>query len=285
MTEDDRDVPAAAKYPSTDRSEHNAIDVLNYLLDKRVKSRVDSRDKTPNHDGWLELVNKNDEPIGRINVQVKILPKKYRENPRIQIKTKNLAYCFVSNDPFVLIVVDVDEEIGYWTHISKKWYKSEGLQNQKSKVVKLSRNNQIRKTNKQYVKGWMRLIKDQGLPYCQLDKPPKGAVNWGHRLNQNFEEINRCVSDLSSELDISGVGDYKLITIGQTKWDVPLNKNFQKIENDLKLLAKEVNVENVGGYHRPDRGKQDWHVDLNHNFSKIEDDINNIAKAMQNFPR
>jgi hypothetical protein len=74
MTRHNREKPAPAPYPPSDEAEHDAIDILEYILDRRVKSHIGSRDKTPNHDGYLELINENEEPIGRINVQVKNSP-------------------------------------------------------------------------------------------------------------------------------------------------------------------------------------------------------------------
>ena len=281
MSEDiDEKQPSAKKYPSSDKPEHEAIDVLNYLLDERIKSHLDSRDKTPNHDGWLELINEKNEPMGRINVQVKKLPEKHTDNPKKQIKTKNLAYCFVSNDPFVLILVDVRDEVGYWAYISKQWYRTEKLTEQKSKIVYPGENKPITETDTEYINTWQSLIQHHDQSYFHLDKPQKGVINWEHRLNQNFEKLNTHVSEIASELDISGVGDYELIPMGTTDWHINLNKNFQQIENDLELLAQEINVDNIGGYNQPPEGKMDWHINLNYNFRKIEEDLNNIAKAV-----
>lgn len=269
-----------APYPSSDKAENNAVDTLNYILDERVKSHIDTRDKVPNHDGYLELVDENEVPLGRINVQVKKLPDKNRDSPKKQMKTKHLSYCYVSNDPFVVILVDIDKDIAYWAPITEEWYEKENLHNQKSSVIKFPEQNQIRKNRGDYVNKWLQLITITEDSFIKLDKPKKGVVNWDYRLNQNFAEIDDCITYIGSELGISSVGDYEPPDTGQKDWHIPLNKIFLKIENDVQLLAKEIDVEDVGSYHIPEKGEKDWHISLNHNFYAIEEDIERIAKTM-----
>jgi hypothetical protein len=65
---------APAAYSPTDHSESRAINCLNDLLDDpSIKSHIVQRDKTPNVDGFVELVDDRSIPIGKIEVQVKYL--------------------------------------------------------------------------------------------------------------------------------------------------------------------------------------------------------------------
>lgn len=111
----------------------------------------------------------------------------------------------------------------------------------------------------------------------KLDKPEKGATNWGHRLNQNFEEVDKYVSNIGSNLGVSEVGNYQKPNIRERNWHISLNSTFKQIETDMKLLAEKVDVEGVGGYDQPDSGTLNWHSNLNRNFSKIEDDVEKIS--------
>lgn len=62
----------AAPFSAFDVEETESVTVLKYLLNaKRVKSQVNIRDTYPNADGFLEIVNKEQEPIGRLTIQVK----------------------------------------------------------------------------------------------------------------------------------------------------------------------------------------------------------------------
>jgi hypothetical protein len=127
MTDDTNEGVGPAPYPESDTSEHEAIDILDYIFDSSVKSYIDSRDKAPNHDGFIELVNKDLEPIGRIVVQVKKLPNKNSDDPKRQFETKHLAYCKSCIEPFMLLVVDVENEVAYWREITEEWFNEENL--------------------------------------------------------------------------------------------------------------------------------------------------------------
>jgi len=285
MEKEDSERPAPAPYPSTDREENDAVDLLEYILDHRVKSHIGSRDKTPNHDGWLELVNESHEPIGRINVQVKKLPGKHRDDPKRRMKTKHLAYCFVSRVPFIVILVDTEDEIAYWTPITERWYYDECLYEQKSKTVKLGNKNVISRTDVEYVDKWDKLIKYQDFPFIKLDRPERGVVNWGHRVNQNFVEIEKAVSELGSELDVSVSGNYEQMEKGKNNWGIPVNNNFESIERDVCVLAKEVDIQRIGGYSKPGKGSDGWDIHMNYNFFKIEEDIERIADRIPDIYR
>lgn len=88
MNDNNKEDPKPAPYSPSDTLEHEAVDILNYILDDRIKSHIDSRDKTPNHDGFLEITTEEGEPTGRINVQVKKLPDRFRDDPKKQVKPR-----------------------------------------------------------------------------------------------------------------------------------------------------------------------------------------------------
>ena len=133
MTDEGQKKVKPTPYPKSDEAEHDAVGVLDYMLSSSVKSHTESRDKDPNHDGWLELVDDDGSSAGRIVVQIKKLPEKHRDNPKKQMKTSDLAYCRACADPFFLIAVDIDEEVAYWEHISTKWFEDEKLDDQNTK--------------------------------------------------------------------------------------------------------------------------------------------------------
>jgi len=129
------------------------------------------------------------------------------------------------------------------------------------------------------------LSENRETSFLELSKPVEGSLDWGHRLNENFEEIERRVALLASELNVSDVGGYEPPAIGQEGWAEPLNEVFAAIENDVKTLAHEVGVENVGNYQQPRENSSDWHISLNYNFFRIEEDIEAIAAAVPGTPQ
>src|SRR5436309_520580 len=64
-----------APYSGTDAAETEAVTTFRSLLDsRRVRSDVRERDKLPNTDGYIELVDEGGHPRGKIEVQIKKLP-------------------------------------------------------------------------------------------------------------------------------------------------------------------------------------------------------------------
>jgi hypothetical protein len=65
----------ATPYSSTDKQETLAIDTFRYLVDhEKVKLDLKERDKYPNIDGNVEIVDENRRPIAKLEVQIKKLP-------------------------------------------------------------------------------------------------------------------------------------------------------------------------------------------------------------------
>ncbi|AUV82075.1 hypothetical protein C2R22_10790 [Salinigranum rubrum] len=285
--DDDRDSkkPEAAPYPPSDEAEQRAVNILEDILDPRVKSHIDSRDKTPNHDGHLELVNDDGVPEGRVVVQIKKLHDDNRDDPKVKMETRHLAYCFTSNEPFIIILVDTTERAAYWSLITETWYEQEGLSQQQYKVVRPDSRNLISRTTDEYVDEWLKYANQYKSSHFKLDKPPAGVLNWGHRLNMNFEKIGGYINDFGTKLGISGLGDYEKIEQGMVYWHIPVNDNFEKIENEVTQLAKMVNVDHVGDYRQPSKGQLDWHYPLNYNFFKIEMDLESLAEAIRDQPQ
>lgn len=212
MPEDGEDVKPA-KYPESDNTEHNSVDVLNYILDSSVKSYVDSRDKAPNHDGWLELVDDNGVPIGRIVVQVKKLPDEHIDDPKIQMETRHLSYCYVPIEPFVLIVVDTENEVAFWRHISPDWFEEEGLDESKYKTVSFPQENTIQIDGDEYTEYWKEIIEstreriENYEEYKQLKKHSNPAIG---KQKPHFESIHAFLDKYNDLLR----GDFNAVSRG-----------------------------------------------------------------------
>lgn len=159
MANQDDDKVSPASYPDSDTDEQATIEILERIFSEKIKSHIDSRDKVPNHDGYVELVDSDSSPIGRVVVQIKKLPDNKCDPPRKQIKTKHLAYCRTVTDPFVLIGVDIENEVGYWKHITPEWFEEEDLDKQKSKTVQFDEENKIVQGGS-FREDWIEVIED-----------------------------------------------------------------------------------------------------------------------------
>lgn len=167
-----------APYPASDEAEHRAVDTLEYILNSSVKSNIDSRDKTPNHDGEVEIVNEEDQPIGTLKVQVKKLPEKHRDEPKKQMNVEHLTYGTLPTEQFLVVVVDTEHEVAYWKHITKKWMREEVNPGQQYKTVHFPKENIISEDDQSYVEDWERIIRSTGGATEDTDHEPTPAETW-----------------------------------------------------------------------------------------------------------
>lgn len=121
-------------YPLTDIKENESINYLKYRLDpKYIKHDIKQRDKQPNTDGYIEIVNDSQFPIGKIEVQVKTLGD---GNDRFPCPTELISYSKLTTLPFVLICVDAKNEKIYWKHLKEELIA--GKENQESVTLTFS---------------------------------------------------------------------------------------------------------------------------------------------------
>lgn len=148
-----RKTPKPAPYSKTDIAEIDAIDVFRSLIDKRfVKEDIRSRDKIPNSDGWIELVDGEQHPIGKLEVQIRKIKagaKKYSCSGEL------VGYSSVITLPFLLICVDTKSKKAYWKHITPSMpeYKNE----QKSFTVYFSETADVVDQSGIYYQKWLEI--------------------------------------------------------------------------------------------------------------------------------
>ncbi len=105
-----------APYPNTDAAEVDAVNTFNSLINtKFVKSDIRTRDKVPNVDGTIELVDESRVPYGKIEVQIRKVP---TGATSYSCPSTLVAYSTVSTLPFILICVDPEGKKAFWRKIS-----------------------------------------------------------------------------------------------------------------------------------------------------------------------
>lgn len=126
---DDRHRPAP--YPQSDTVEYRAVVVFQDQIDAAlVKADIEVRDKKPNVDGTVTLVDAGGYQIGKFEVQVKAIPSGKRS---YSCPSSLIAYSKVCFSPVLLVCVDVANELVYWRHIHAEM--PEYKENQKSFTI------------------------------------------------------------------------------------------------------------------------------------------------------
>jgi len=149
-----------APYPPTNTPEIKAVITFVGILDiDRAKPDVKFLDKIPNTDGILEIVNTSQIPIGKLDVQIKILEKKNYDNPKYQCQKDFLAYCELSILPVLLILVNTETSIAYWHHLDKSTIIDLSKKIKKASVnLDVKKDNSIQKNNINYIDKWIEII-------------------------------------------------------------------------------------------------------------------------------
>ncbi|MBZ9570938.1 hypothetical protein KQY27_05205 [Methanobrevibacter sp. TMH8] len=103
-------------YPSTDSAEKNAVDLFNeFLSNDLFKKQIKTEDKTPNHDGFFEIVDENRHTIATIFVQIKKHPN--NENNKVIVPLSLYDYSSSNTNPILFISSDINQKIVYWVYI------------------------------------------------------------------------------------------------------------------------------------------------------------------------
>ncbi len=106
------------KYSKNTSSDANSISIVEQILDKeRAFPHLFKIDKTPNYDGYIELI-KDEFPIGKLEVQVKTLKNNYT-NPSYNIDLSTLSYAKDCQLPFLLIAVDQNGKKAFWIELKR----------------------------------------------------------------------------------------------------------------------------------------------------------------------
>lgn len=104
-----------ASYPKTAAAEKQAVLIFESLVDcMRVHTEIQTLDRVPNIDGFVEILDEEGYPIGKFDVQVK---KMKADATKFPCPIKLVEYSKVSGSPVVLVCVDVKNKKAYWRHI------------------------------------------------------------------------------------------------------------------------------------------------------------------------
>ena len=155
MTEEIGPAAKPAPYADTDFRENEAIQLfINSLDRKQVRTDIKSRDKYPNSDGYVEIVDESNTPIGKLEIQVRTIGRQqlvYRCAPKL------MAYSDMTTLPMLLILSDVDEGKVYWKHLHSA--SATLTRERKSYKFKLSESDLVIKANA-YVLRWTSIAQE-----------------------------------------------------------------------------------------------------------------------------
>jgi hypothetical protein len=146
-----------AAYPSKNTEELEALQTFERLLVVRFeKSDLKKLDTRPNTDGTIEIVDEEQLPLGKIEVQVRKIPD---GETSYQCPIKLIAYSERISLPFILVCVDVGNNKAYFRHLHRSMM-PELKPNQQSFVVKFDPKVHSISSETQYRLQWLEIIQE-----------------------------------------------------------------------------------------------------------------------------
>jgi len=110
-----------AKFPNNNTEEYNSVIKLLDILDKnQIKPDPKLIDKFPNTDGECSITDKEQFPIGKVEIQIKTLSDAELKSPKYQCDLPFLSHCETSLLPVILIPVNAKHELAYWLHMDRE---------------------------------------------------------------------------------------------------------------------------------------------------------------------
>ena len=251
-----------ASYSTTDEQETLAISTFRYLTDhKKVKLDLKERDKYPNIDGYIELVDEFRAPIAKLEVQIRKLPD---DQLKLKCPINLLNYTERTCNPVLFIGVDTRNRRAYWIHVNKQLFADSIKSQQKTKVVSFPVENVIDGENTSYISEWISIaeiyqirIRDFPIMEHTLTELSKKSNHILGIERKDFEEIHLFLDEFNALLDGDffavkkvfypnswkiGLAyyDYKDTNISYSLYPIPIWQNDVQIKEIIGPLRKQT---------------------------------------------
>jgi hypothetical protein len=138
-----------APYSNTDFQENESVYLFVSKIDrKHIKTDIKTREKTPNVDGYIEIVDEDNIPICKFEIQVRTIKTKHKS---YYCPLENVNYTNVTTLPILLILVDIVEKCVFWKHLISTNARQSPVE--KSYIFDLSEEDKIDENNN-YLTKW-----------------------------------------------------------------------------------------------------------------------------------
>ena len=258
-----------APYSTTDEQETLAIDTFRNLIDhKKVKLDIKERDKYPNIDGYVEIVDEFRAPIAKLEVQIKKLP---NEETKIQCPLSLLSYSEKTCNPVLLIGVDIEQKKAYWVQVEKDLIaKSISASDQETKVISFPVDNVLDGKNTRYISEWKDIaeiyqtriqsygelvdlydkLSKRSNPALGIDKEAFRDIHFfldeiNTLLDGNFSIVKRVFYPTAWKVGLAYY-EYEDNSISYTLYPIPFSRNDVQIKEGNDLLRKELWTAGLG---------------------------------------
>ena len=120
MAEETNFIPRKVTNPNDFLDRKSYLCICNVFCNSRaITDEIKYPDKTSNIDGFIQLIEESNYPIGNIFIQAKTYKSKYKGKNKAEIPAYFVAYAMrMRNEVCIFFSVDADDNKIYWKYIS-----------------------------------------------------------------------------------------------------------------------------------------------------------------------
>lgn len=248
--------PRQVTDPNDILDEKSVLFIRSLLLDTQaVAHRIEGHNNSPNTDGFIELIDEDKRPIGKLIVQAKTYKSKYEGKNKAEIPAYFVAYADrMRNEVCLFFSVDADANRIYWKYISDEYIKDFKEQGDNaSHIYHFSDDEVVSRENvNDVIERWKQIFDDK---VFLLSKRKKSAeeiiseniaafrlinINFHHLKNSFVErkEIDLLFKWIKGDLDEEEPNVKLLVGNAGMGKSVVIKQVIQKLEEDgIKCFA------------------------------------------------
>ncbi|MDY7396339.1 hypothetical protein UMM65_13895 [Aureibaculum sp. 2210JD6-5] len=213
-----------ARFPNNNTEEYNSVIKLLDILDKnQIKPDPKLIDKFPNTDGECSITDKEQYPVGKIEIQIKTLPDSELKSPKYQCDLPFLSHCETSLLPVILIPVNAKNELAYWLHLDRETLEDLGKRIKgESIVVHIPKQNIITRDNTEYIEKWTRIVET----YIRKKIDSDTQENY----KKKYEELYKILEIFPKPIHSIGEDNLKSINIFIDTLNNSLDNDFRSVK-------------------------------------------------------
>ena len=227
MAKETNFIPRKVTNPNDFLDRKSYLCICNLFCDSRaITDEIKYHDKTSNIDGFIQLIDESNYPIGNIFIQAKTYKSKYKGKNKAEIPAYFVSYAMrARNEVCVFFSVDANESIIYWKYISDDFIRSFHEQGDNASHIYQFTNDEIvsKENINETVDRWKQIIDEK---ISLLTKEKKNAKEVMSESRSAFDRINTDFHNIKdSFIDRKEIG----ILYQWVKDELPENESCVKL--------------------------------------------------------
>lgn len=154
--------------------------IMNLFCDTQaITHEIKYHDKTSNIDGYIQLVDKNDYPVGNIFIQAKSYKKENKNKNKASIPSYFVGYAsWMRNEVCIFMSVEASANRIYWKYISDEYIREYDKSGVKASHIYQFKNDEVITTENvgTTIESWKRIVEEKKALYSKEKKNAEAII-------------------------------------------------------------------------------------------------------------